>query len=346
MRISIVASLLASAAAAVTEVGDKTIQEFLDRNIPTILTLYAEWCGHCKTFAPTFEAISEEFAHLDDQIQFLRVDGDRNRRTSNAFDLKYFPTVLYVDGDYHVEIDSRDPKSVKKIIEQKTGLTPSTPGKQAPKVNREAAESHVLTLIDDTFEAAIEGKHALVAFTAEWCTHCRKLLPEWEKLSQLYSHDDDMVIANVDCTDMTPVQNLVEIFDISAFPTVVYFGDRGPSLYTEGRSMENFVSFLKRVGASSRGVDGQLDESAGVVDLESGSVDSIRSQVAGSQYADLYTKILTKYEADPAYLDREHARLDKLLQGDLKLTDRDAFKIKRNIISSLQKTLSDEKSEL
>ncbi len=60
-----------------------------------LIDFWADWCGPCKKFAPTYEALSEE--HPD--ITFGKVDTDAEQALAAKFDIRSIPTIMAVrDG--------------------------------------------------------------------------------------------------------------------------------------------------------------------------------------------------------------------------------------------------------
>ena len=60
-----------------------------------LLDFWAEWCGPCKTFGPTFEAASEE--HTD--VTFGKVDTEEQGELAQAFQIMSIPTLMvFRDG--------------------------------------------------------------------------------------------------------------------------------------------------------------------------------------------------------------------------------------------------------
>lgn len=60
-----------------------------------ILDWWAEWCGPCRAFAPTFEQASTK--HAD--IVFGKIDTDAQPELSGAFEIRSIPTLMvFRDG--------------------------------------------------------------------------------------------------------------------------------------------------------------------------------------------------------------------------------------------------------
>jgi thioredoxin 1 len=60
-----------------------------------LIDFWAEWCGPCKRFAPTFEAVSER--HPD--IVFGKVDTETEQALAAQFEIRSIPTIMAIrDG--------------------------------------------------------------------------------------------------------------------------------------------------------------------------------------------------------------------------------------------------------
>lgn len=314
-------------ATKVIEADDSNLKDLLTNGKYTVLDLYASWCGHCKRLAPTFDEVSELYGRSN-KVQFIKIDGDENRKAAKRFNVEYFPTVKFLaPGDWEAnsngeDVEARSLDDLAALVTKKTGVQP-----QVPKV----AESSIVYLTDSDFEKTIAGKNALVAFTASWCGHCKNMKPEYEKLAALHKRDvNDLVIALVDCTGEGATK-LAEKFSIQAYPTILYFGkdrtdDSDYESYSLARSLGGFSSFLQDKGASFRLDDGKLNDLAGRIKqideylAENGEIAGEKiTELAGaaSESAGHYARYASKVaEKGQAYVTKELARLKKLIESN------------------------------
>lgn len=83
----------------VNGVKELTVQSFfttVSQNDVVLIEFYAPWCGHCKQFAPTYEAIAQE---LKGRVTVARIDADTHSVIATLQELHSFPTIkLFVHG--------------------------------------------------------------------------------------------------------------------------------------------------------------------------------------------------------------------------------------------------------
>lgn len=72
---------------------DITAEQFNDTikdNEIVIIDFWAEWCGPCKSFAPTYEKVSEK--HED--IVFAKVNTEQEQELATHFQIRSIPTLM------------------------------------------------------------------------------------------------------------------------------------------------------------------------------------------------------------------------------------------------------------
>ena len=58
--------------------------------------MYAPWCGHCKKLAPAWDELA---GVLEDSVQVGKVDCTAHSDTCSRFDVKGYPTLIFLEGD-------------------------------------------------------------------------------------------------------------------------------------------------------------------------------------------------------------------------------------------------------
>ena len=72
------------------DVTDTTFAETLAANDIVLVDFWADWCGPCKQFAPTYAASSEQ--HPD--VTFAKVDTEAEQQLSAAAGIQSIPTLM------------------------------------------------------------------------------------------------------------------------------------------------------------------------------------------------------------------------------------------------------------
>ncbi|MFP5332230.1 MAG: thioredoxin, partial [Acidimicrobiia bacterium] len=68
------------------ETFDQTIRD----NEMVVVDFWAEWCGPCRAFAPTYSAASED----NPDIVFAKVDTEDQQHLAGAFGIRSIPTLM------------------------------------------------------------------------------------------------------------------------------------------------------------------------------------------------------------------------------------------------------------
>mmetsp|Transcript_2010 Transcript_2010/g.1240 ORF Transcript_2010/g.1240 Transcript_2010/m.1240 type:complete len:219 (+) Transcript_2010:81-737(+) len=105
------------------------------------------------------------------------------------------------------------------------------------------ASAAVPSLTPDNYDAMTDGKTVFIKFFAPWCGHCKKMAPDWEKLSGEWEGHEVGLVAEVDCTaDGKP---LCDANGVKGFPTLKYGDPSALDDYQGGRTFSDLSSFAK-----------------------------------------------------------------------------------------------------
>jgi thioredoxin 1 len=76
------------------KVTDATFEsEVLNSDLPVLVDFWAEWCGPCRTVAPTLDKLAKEFAG---QVKIAKVNVDENPGVSQAFKVMSIPNIMLI----------------------------------------------------------------------------------------------------------------------------------------------------------------------------------------------------------------------------------------------------------
>ena len=75
---------------ATVELNKSNFEDVVTQNEMVIIDFWAAWCGPCKSFAPVFDAASEQ--HPD--IVFGNVNADDEQELAAAFSIRSIPFVM------------------------------------------------------------------------------------------------------------------------------------------------------------------------------------------------------------------------------------------------------------
>ncbi len=75
---------------ATEDVTSQSFEETITTNDIVIVDFWAPWCGPCRSFAPTYEKVSEN--HPD--IVFAKVNTEEEQELASHFQIRSIPTLM------------------------------------------------------------------------------------------------------------------------------------------------------------------------------------------------------------------------------------------------------------
>lgn len=102
------------------DVTEDTFQETVTQDGIVFVDAWADWCGPCKQFAPTYEKASEK--HTD--VTFAKLDTEANQQLASALEIQAIPTLMaFRDGILIFQnAGALPPAAFDDLIQQVKGL--------------------------------------------------------------------------------------------------------------------------------------------------------------------------------------------------------------------------------
>jgi thioredoxin 1 len=67
-----------------------TFENTILNNDVVLVDFWADWCGPCKMFAPTYETVSEQYPN----VVFAKVDTEAEQELAGYFQIRSIPTLM------------------------------------------------------------------------------------------------------------------------------------------------------------------------------------------------------------------------------------------------------------
>ncbi|MBB5373493.1 thioredoxin [Acidocella aromatica] len=100
-------------------VTDETFEtDVLKSSAPVLVDFWAEWCGPCRSIAPSLEDLAKEY---EGKLEVVKVNIDENPMTPTNFGVRGIPTlIIFKDGKPAATQVGAAPKSVLKAWIEKS----------------------------------------------------------------------------------------------------------------------------------------------------------------------------------------------------------------------------------
>ncbi|XP_033640968.1 thioredoxin domain-containing protein 5-like [Asterias rubens] len=205
------------------------------------IMFYAPWCGHCKKLAPVWDELADRYNGDESvPVTIAKVDCTAQTKVCHENDVKGYPTLKFFNPGFEPakHTGKRDYASLEKFIEEKVNVKKDVPPPPA-------AKHGLYELTMDTFKDHVAKGNHFVKFYAPWCGHCKKLAPVWDELAEGFSHNEDITIAKMDCTDNRKVCNE---YGVGGFPTLKFFKDGAVvDTYKQARDHKSLKDYVSKM---------------------------------------------------------------------------------------------------
>lgn len=202
---------------------------------------YTNWCGYCRRLKPIYSQVASEMKgkHV---LVAMDMEKPENSAARRKYNITGFPTILYFDNT--IAKHTFEGESTKDgLIEFLNN--PSKPFEK-PKEEEWADDenSEIVHLTNENFDVVLKDeKSAIVMFYANWCGHCKKLKPKYEKAAAIMKTKN--IAGMLAAVDATKERDISSRYGIKGYPTLKYFVNGELKFDIKYRETDPIVKFME-----------------------------------------------------------------------------------------------------
>jgi thioredoxin 1 len=105
---------------ATVELTKENFEKEVTNSEIAVIDFWAPWCGPCKMFGPTFEAVSENY----DDILFGKVNTEEQQELGAHFNIRSIPTLMVMRDNIVIfsQAGALPKSALEKVVEQAKAL--------------------------------------------------------------------------------------------------------------------------------------------------------------------------------------------------------------------------------
>ena len=105
---------------ATRELTIENFEETVASHDVVLVDFWAAWCGPCRSFAPVYEKVSEQFPDLI----FSKVDTEAQQALASTFNIMSIPTLMIIRENVVIysQAGALPEKALVDLVEQALGL--------------------------------------------------------------------------------------------------------------------------------------------------------------------------------------------------------------------------------
>ena len=125
---------------ATVELTKDNFEDTIVNNDIVLVDFWADWCGPCKTFAPTYEKVSENH----EGVVFAKVDTEAEQELASYFQIRSIPTLMIFRDKIGIfsQPGALPEAALEDLIVQTKGLDMDTIRKEIEEASAGEAHDH------------------------------------------------------------------------------------------------------------------------------------------------------------------------------------------------------------